>query len=455
MHFLTMIFLLSILILIHELGHFGAAKFFGLKVDRFGFGLPFGPTLFEKKIGETVVCIHAMLLGGYVSFPDDDPDSDLPADDYRRLSNRPVWQRFWVISAGVIANLILAFLIVLFVAIGSKSIPSGNYNIYVAGVKTEKGYSANTLGLKKDDKIQSANGVVINSPYKFIELAKRSKKFDGFANEAIAVKQKENILKLNPNLKNTDLIKAGTTVLLPSRLIEDELTLDKNYIPGSTNFKPSGSKLTLAQVQLRDKLDGKTEYNADGKTSLNDIILAISDNVHPINMVVVRGHKEVSIKTAYPNENGLIGINLKIEEAPIKVTNPKTMVTGSWDYLSRNAYYMVAGLGQIFTGQVKLTDLHGIVAITKIGTDVIKKQGMYDGLLLTALISLDLAIVNLLPIPALDGGHLLFLLIEKIKGKPVDEDIRENFAKVGFILLISLMVFVIFNDIFALIHNQL
>ena len=110
---------------------------------------------------------------------------------------------------------------------------------------------------------------------------------------------------------------------------------------------------------------------------------------------------------------------------------------------------------QIFTGKVPLNDLHGVILITKIGGDKIKDEGIFPGILLAALISLDLAIVNFLPIPALDGGHVLFLLIEKLRGKPLDEETIEKIGTAGFMFLIALMIFVIFNDIYALITHKI
>ena len=101
-----------------------------------------------------------------------------------------------------------------------------------------------------------------------------------------------------------------------------------------------------------------------------------------------------------------------------------------------------------------MNEMHGIIAITKIGSDIIEHQGMLNGLLLTAIISIDLAIINLLPIPALDGGHLMFIIIEKIIGRPLDEKIVENISRFFFALLIALMIFVVFNDIFALITKK-
>ena len=98
--------------------------------------------------------------------------------------------------------------------------------------------------------------------------------------------------------------------------------------------------------------------------------------------------------------------------------------------------------------------MHGIIAITKIGSDIIQYKGMLNAILLTALISINLAIINLLPIPALDGGHLMFIIIEKITGKPLNENAVENISRVFFSLLIILMVLILFNDIWALIIGK-
>ena len=126
---IIMILLISLLILIHELGHFLAAKAVGIRVDKFGFGLPIGPTLFSKKIGETEILIHAFLLGGYVSFPDDEEDCDLPADSPRRYSNKTVGQRALVISAGVICNVILAYVLIFVTGLIWKHLPENTFTV--------------------------------------------------------------------------------------------------------------------------------------------------------------------------------------------------------------------------------------------------------------------------------------------------------------------------------------
>src|SRR5574344_1246933 len=116
MPIIIMLILLSILILVHEAGHFLAAKAFGIKVEKFGFGLPFGPTLFKTKWGETEILVHACLLGGYVAFPDSDEKCELPKDSKDRFLNRSVGERAVVISAGVFANVVCAFVLVFMAA---------------------------------------------------------------------------------------------------------------------------------------------------------------------------------------------------------------------------------------------------------------------------------------------------------------------------------------------------
>ena len=108
---------------------------------------------------------------------------------------------------------------------------------------------------------------------------------------------------------------------------------------------------------------------------------------------------------------------------------------------------MVYTLGKLFAGKIPVSEMNGIIAITKIGTELIAYKGIFDGLLLTAMISLNLAIINILPIPALDGGHLLFIIIEKITGKPVSKKLIEVLSNFFFYLLIAFMILIIYNDI--------
>ena len=157
MSIIIMILLLSFLVLVHELGHFLAAKAFGMRVDKFGFGLPLGPTLFEKKIGETTFVIHALLLGGYVSFPDDEKECSLDEDSPERFENKPVYQRAIVVSAGVISNVVTAFLLVFLSALIWKHLPSGSYDIVIGQIVAPKDASVWQSGIKIGDRIVSVS----------------------------------------------------------------------------------------------------------------------------------------------------------------------------------------------------------------------------------------------------------------------------------------------------------
>jgi len=455
MHIITMLILLSVLILVHEFGHFIVARKLGIKVEKFGFGLPFGPTLYETKWGDTKICVHSFLLGGYVSFPDDDPDSEIPKDSPERIANRKVWERFLVVSAGVTANAIIAYLIVLMVAGFSGSVPANQYDIYVDGLQENKNHASHQIDMKPGDKILTANGKKIDTLFKFVGTAKRSKKFNDYISYERHQAMVDKILEANPDLPQEGVIPEGTTIKLPASGPEKPVEVPKDIFAGYQEYKPEGKYLTEKEQQLRENIQDKQEFTSEGDVTVSQLAAAIGDTVHPINIVVLRDGKPVDLSPAYPNEEGMIGIKLRVQEVNVAVKSPADAMVKSWDYLQRNAVYMVKGLWMIVTGQIPLNDLHGIVAVTKIGSDIIENRGIWDGLLLTALISIDLAIVNLLPIPALDGGHIMFLIIEKLRGRPVEEKTQETFAKYGFVFLIGLMFIIIFNDIFALITDKL
>ena len=224
---------------------------------------------------------------------------------------------------------------------------------------------------------------------------------------------------------------------------------------GLGQYKEKQLELNSKQLKLRDSIQGKKEYISDGDTTLADIAYALSDTKRPMNFTVIRNGKEINLKPIYSDENGTIGIQQKITEVLIPTKTPVQIIKASSEYVWTNTELMILGLVKLFTGQIPMQDLHGIVAITKLGGDVIENQGLFKGLLLTAIISINLAIINLLPIPALDGGHLLFLTIEKIKGKPLDEKTIEKIGNIGFSFLLILMFLIIFNDIFALITKKI
>ncbi|MBQ3819265.1 site-2 protease family protein, partial [bacterium] len=217
-------------------------------------------------------------------------------------------------------------------------------------------------------------------------------------------------------------------------------------------YKNNDEILSEGQIKLRDKIKGKSFVESDGTFSLNDIAWALSDTEKPLDITVVRNDKPVELNTVYSDSNGLIGISIERKEKLVKITGVASAFKSSYNYLYNETKSMIMVLGQLFTGKIPLKNMHGVVLITKVGGDIISQEGIFYGILLTAVISMNLAILNILPIPALDGGHLLFLAIEKIKGRPVDEELSGKIMSVFFILLMLLLILVLFNDIYVLVQ---
>ncbi len=452
MSVIIMILLIGLLILVHELGHLGAALLFKVKVDKFGIGLPIGPTLWEKKVGNITLIVHAFLFGGYVSFPDDDKDSNLPQNSPDRLMNKPIWQRAIIFSAGVIANVICAYVLVLLTAALWHNMPSGKFDIYVNDIVAPKEASVWQSGLKKGDKIIEVNGSQVNTKYGLNLYALYSASFDGKTNEGLAEKNCEYLKKLNPAYTKDEIIPEGLIVKIPEQIQKEEkVVLSRNVLNAVELYKPDETKLSDEQIQLRDKAKDQKFLETDGTFSLKDLAYALSDSERPLDIKVLRNGEVVALNTVYSDKDGLIGITLDRKEVLIPITGVKSAFSASWNYLYNETKSMIIVLKQLFTGKIPLKNMHGVVLITKMGGDIISSEGIFYGILLTAVISMNLAILNILPIPALDGGHLLFLLIEKIQGKPVDEEVANKIMTVFFSLLILLLVFVLFNDIYVLV----
>ena len=452
---ITMILLISLLILIHELGHFLAAKAVGIRVDKFGFGLPVGPTLFSKKFGDTEVLIHAFLLGGYVSFPDDEEDCDLPKDSPLRYSNKTVGQRALVISAGVICNVILAYVLIFFTGLIWKHLPENSFTVKFDSFSPTAVESIKNSGIQKGDIIYSINGMKVEYPIALTKFVSFSKEFDGFVTEKTVQEKLEELKKLNPNINAEGIIKEGTIVKLPEFTDEAPVELTFDNIIGIEKYVPNEIALTDNQKTLRDKINYQTSYKVDFALTLSDIAAAISDTKKPLSIVVLRNGEEVALNTVYPAKDGLLGIQQTYSENYVKTENLKILVKETCNYVNYNIGFMVYTLGKLFTGKVPMSEMNGIIAITKIGTELIAHKGLFQGLLLTAMISLNLALINILPIPALDGGHLFFLIIEKVTGRPVSKKFVEVLSNFFFYLLIALMVVILYNDIHAWIIGKI
>jgi len=349
MSVLAAIAVLAVLILVHELGHFIAARSQGIHVNRFSLG--FGPVLWKYQGPETEYAIRAFPLGGFVGFPDDDPDSDIPPNDPNLLRNRPILDRAIVISAGVIANLIFAYFLLVgqvsVVGVGQATQPG----VLIQQLAPEVSSVAANAGIKPKDVIIAANQHQFGTSLQEIEAFR-------------------------------DLIKtsAGKSVQLEIARGDQRLTV--NVIP---------------------------EAKSNG---------------------------------------GTIGIGLspngKVDRR--RITNPiEALKVGAIEF-QRIVVMTFKGFGQLITnfGETA-SQVAGPIKIVEIGANIAQND---TGSLFffAALISINLAIINILPLPALDGGQLAFLLIEGVRGKPLPSRIQESVMQTGLVLLLGLGIFLIVKE---------
>lgn len=456
---IIMIALISLLVLVHEWGHYIAARLFGVRVTKFGFGMPIGPVLFKTKKGDLEILVHACLLGGYVSFPEDEETEEgkpiLPLDSKERFKNQPPLKQAIIVTAGVIMNVIFAFFLIVLAATIFHKLPTGKSEVFINEVLKD-GYIQKTMPnkLKANDKIVSVNGIDIDSAYSFIFLVKNSKLYDNKVSKETINKKLDEFLKLNPKIKKNEIIKEGTRIILPTKTPEDKLVVNEHILKGIEKYKDNEIQLSEDETKLRNELLNRYTYVLTRDSFALEIATALADYYKPLDIVLERGGKQIEIKNVVAGEEGTLGVKLSTKEIYTETKTLSQIFVNSAKYMVNSTKLMCIGLIQLITGKIPMNEMHGIIAITKIGSDIIEHQGMLNGLLLTAIISIDLAIINLLPIPALDGGHLMFIIIEKIIGRPLDEKIVENISRFFFALLIALMIFVVFNDIFALITKK-
>lgn len=317
-----------ILIFIHELGHFIAAKKCGVKVNKFALGM--GPAIWKKQKGETEYSLRVFPIGGFCAMEGEDEESD----DSRAYNNKKPWQKALIAFAGPLMNIILAFIILCIIAFASGS-PTTSVGKMVEGSPAIK------AGLKQGDKLLKVNDINI----------------DKWEDVATALKD--------------------------------------------------GRKGQIVHI----------EYERDGKKGSVDTKLMKSDDGRYI-----------------------IGINPELKRNPAR-----SIVDGAkntWTLTTK----MYVVIKQLFTGEVSTKELSGPVGIVYM-VNQSASMGFLYFLYLMAIISLNLAIVNLLPLPALDGGRIVLIGIKKITGKAISDELEGKINTAGLILLLLLMVYVTWNDI--------
>ena len=347
MNVFASLLVLGLLIFFHEAGHFLAARIQGIRVN--GFSIGFGPAILKKEISGITYSIRILPLGGFVSFPDDDQESIIPKDDPDLLRNRPIIQRAFVISAGVLANLLLAW-IVLFSQAALIGVPSQpNPGVLITTVQPEQ--AANNAGIQPGDQIVNIDGLDLGKGQEAVQL------FVGKVQKAA----------------------------------DKEITIE--LVRGNES-----------------KLLAITPSN---KSGIGRIGAQLQPNIN---------------ESFYPAKD----LNEILEQSSAQFS----------DLLKRT----IRGYQSLFT-DFKSTSkqLSGPVKIIEIGAQL-SEEGSSGLVLFAALVSINLAVLNSLPFPLLDGGQMMLLLIEGIRQKPIPEKFQVAFLQSGFLLLVGLSLILIIRD---------
>lgn len=432
------VLVLGAMVVIHEFGHFIVAKFFGIRVDVFSVG--FGKRLWGVKKGDTDYRISLIPLGGYVKMAGENLDEQRTGEPYEFMS-KPKWQRFCVAIAGPAMNILTALAIPAVMAMIHHEVPA--YLDKPALVKAvEPNSPAEQAGLQPGDLIVKADG---RTDPKWRDLE-----------DTIAVNPDQDL----PLTVKRDGETRQVTLHVGSRAFDQEKI-------GYSGLKANDERITVRDIASGEPADAAGLKPGDNIISVNgtrveqseygqiEIIGAIRKSADkPLTLTVRREDATVDIKaTPRMNEGELrLGFTQTItgREMVNHRLSPFAALRYSVDENIRIIQLTKTALGQVFVGKRSARDtLTGPVGIAQIVGQA-AQEGSGQVLRLTALLSLNLGIFNLLPIPVLDGGLIFMLLIESLLGffgLPLSLRIKERMMQVGLVMLMLLMGFVIFNDI--------
>ena len=428
---------LSILIILHEAGHFFAARAFGIKVEKFYlFFDAWGFKLFSFTYKGCEYGMGWLPLGGYVKIAgmiDESMDTDQLAGPPQpwEFRSKPAWQRLIVMLGGVTVNIVLGIFIfwMLVFKFGESYTPNNQLQHGIA-----PGIIGKNIGLQPGDKITAVNGKEI---VRFEEL-NSSKVL--FGNAVLTVKRDGETKLIDvPGDIIEELSDYGIGEFIEPRFVMGSISLvEPNSNADKAGVKVGDSIMAINNVPVRffDEYQSVVQQNREKSVKLS--LLRAGDTVSVTTNVSPEGKLGVAIPpVGLPRENQQYGL---IESLPVGASK-------AWGSFMDNA----KGLGKVFSGEVKankaFTGPIGIATMFGKTVDWVKFWS------LVGLLSMALALMNLLPIPALDGGHSVFLLIEMIKGKPLSDKFMERAQMVGFVILVTLMVFVFGNDIVKHVIN--
>jgi regulator of sigma E protease len=427
---------LGVMIFVHEWGHFVAAKLCGVRVDVFSFG--FGTRLCGVKRGDTDYRLSALPFGGYVRMAGDNIVEERTGADYEYLS-RPRWQRVLIAVAGPTMNVLLAFVIFW-----------GVYSIVGMPVDTDLQKPAVVValpsqppvasGIQVGDDIVSVNGT--KTPTWDKVLSKVSQAAPG-STLTVAV--------LRSGSRQT------LQIPVPQHSTSADMLVGYPALSTTVDDVEIGFPAERAGIKPGDKIiaiDGKPVITWD---QLVDAVY--TSGGHPIDFTVLRNGKDLSFSIA-PMQgmtpDGQTVWQIGVVRRSNQVYQREGPVTAFEDagletYL--NVRQIVEVIGGLFSGKVSFRELQGVVGIARVSGQA-AKRGPVTLLGLMAVISLNLGLLNLFPIPVLDGGHVLLLAIEGLIRRDLSIAVKERFVQVGLVFILGIFAFVMYSDILKLIQSH-
>ncbi|MGP2541889.1 sigma E protease regulator RseP [Yersinia sp. 2541 StPb PI] len=433
---------LGILITVHEFGHFWVARRCGVRVERFSIG--FGKALWRRTDRQGTEYVIALIpLGGYVKMLDERVEAVAPELRHQSFNNKTVLQRAAIVSAGPIANFLFAVIAYWLVfIIGVPSVRPVVGDISPQSIAAQANISPG-MELKSVDGIETPD-------WDSVRLALVGKIGDKQIQVGVAPFGSANVVQKTLDLQQWQFEPDKQDPVVALGIIPRGPQIESVLAEVQT-----GSAAQKAGLQAGDRI---VKVGGQPLDRWQTFVLQVRDNPgKPLVLDIERGGTPLSLtlipdtKSVGENRNeGFAGVVPKVIPLPdeyrtIRQYGPFTALYQAGDKTWQLMRLTVGMLGKLITGDVKLNNLSGPISIAQ-GAGVSAEYGLVYYLMFLALISVNLGIINLFPLPVLDGGHLLFLAIEKLKGGPVSERVQDFSYRIGSILLVLLMGLALFND---------